>query len=92
MDPQTGKDQLSATQNGTYWAAARLLAKVDYGKDGLEENGGKRKAASSSDDDLTILNASEKCQQKSFSTSCCPLNWAFRLINDHTQGTPIPYK
>jgi len=48
MNPKTYKDQWSATQNGTYWAAAKLLAEVKYEN---EKRGIKRKSSSSSDSD-----------------------------------------
>ena len=43
MDPKTYKNQWSATENGTYWAAARLLARVAHEKE-LDKKSGKRKA------------------------------------------------
>ena len=33
MDPGTYKSQWNATQNGTYWAAAKLLEQVAYNKE-----------------------------------------------------------
>mmetsp|Transcript_19204 Transcript_19204/g.34741 ORF Transcript_19204/g.34741 Transcript_19204/m.34741 type:complete len:170 (+) Transcript_19204:145-654(+) len=46
MDPKTYKDQWSATQNGTYWAAGKLLAQVAYEKELAKKSGsGKRKSA-----------------------------------------------
>ncbi|KAL7539286.1 hypothetical protein ACHAXR_012569 [Thalassiosira sp. AJA248-18] len=47
MDPGTYKNQWSATQNGTYWAGAKLLARVAYEKE-LAKMSGKRKSAASS--------------------------------------------
>jgi hypothetical protein len=47
MNPKTYKDPWSATQNSTYWAAARLLEKVKYEKEQskkAEKSSGKRKA------------------------------------------------
>ncbi|KAL7543797.1 hypothetical protein ACHAXR_013111 [Thalassiosira sp. AJA248-18] len=53
MNPKTYKEQWSATQNGTYWAAARLLAKVKYENEKAKKSEGtaKRKPASSSSSD-----------------------------------------
>ena len=46
MDPKTYKDQWSACQNGTYWAAARLLAEDKWTKDQEKKaSKGKKKAA-----------------------------------------------
>lgn len=49
MNPKTYKDQWSAVQNSTYWAAAKLLEKVKYEKEQAKKNSkkssGKRKAA-----------------------------------------------
>mmetsp|Transcript_13625 Transcript_13625/g.29644 ORF Transcript_13625/g.29644 Transcript_13625/m.29644 type:complete len:270 (+) Transcript_13625:368-1177(+) len=46
MDPQTYKNQWSATQNGTYWAGAKLLARVEYEKElAKKSSSGKRKSA-----------------------------------------------
>ena len=47
MDPKTYKDQWSACQNGTYWAAARLLAedKWNQDQDKKKASKGKKKAA-----------------------------------------------
>ena len=46
MDPKTYKDQWSACQNGTYWAAARLLAEDKWDKDQEKKaSKGKKKAA-----------------------------------------------
>ena len=48
MDPGTYKSQWSATQNGTYWAAAKLLAQVAYEKDLAKISSlGKRRSESS---------------------------------------------
>jgi hypothetical protein len=44
MNPETYKDQWSAVQNGTYWAAAKLLAQVKYDKELAKKVGGKRKS------------------------------------------------
>ena len=46
MDPKTYKDQWSATQNGTYWAAAKLLEAVKFEKKTAKSSGAKRKVAS----------------------------------------------
>jgi len=46
MNPKTYKDQWSAVQNGTYWAAARLLAEAKYENDKAKKSGAKRKTAS----------------------------------------------
>jgi hypothetical protein len=43
MNPATYKGQWSATQNGTYWAAARLLAKLSYEKKMQKEAESKNK-------------------------------------------------
>jgi len=43
MNPKTYKDQWSATQNGTYWAAARLLEQVKYSKEQETKAAKKRK-------------------------------------------------
>jgi len=43
MNPKTYKDQWSATNNGTYWAAARLLAEVKYNEE-LAKKQTKRKS------------------------------------------------
>lgn len=49
MDPKTYKDQWSACQNGTYWAAAKLLEQAKYdtqqSKKKEKTAAGKRKAA-----------------------------------------------
>jgi hypothetical protein len=51
MDPKTYKNQWSAVNNGTYWAAARLLAEDKWEKQQAKKKGGgggaakKRKAA-----------------------------------------------
>mmetsp|Transcript_18260 Transcript_18260/g.52231 ORF Transcript_18260/g.52231 Transcript_18260/m.52231 type:complete len:309 (-) Transcript_18260:120-1046(-) len=47
MDPKTYKDQWSACQNGTYWAAARLLAEDKWNKEQEKKKAskGKKKAA-----------------------------------------------
>lgn len=46
MDPGTYKNQWSATQNGTYWAGAKLLAQVAYDKELAKKmNKGKRKSS-----------------------------------------------
>jgi hypothetical protein len=42
MHPKTYKDQWSAVQNGTYWAAAHFLAKKKH----ESKSGGKRHKAS----------------------------------------------
>mmetsp|Transcript_5619 Transcript_5619/g.9503 ORF Transcript_5619/g.9503 Transcript_5619/m.9503 type:complete len:536 (+) Transcript_5619:75-1682(+) len=50
MDPKTYKDQWSALQNGTYWAAAKLLEEVKYVEEKAKKSSGgsaKRKASSS---------------------------------------------
>ena len=45
MDPGTYKNQWSACQNGTYWAAAKLLAEVAFDKELAKKIGkGKRKS------------------------------------------------
>mmetsp|Transcript_17031 Transcript_17031/g.22058 ORF Transcript_17031/g.22058 Transcript_17031/m.22058 type:complete len:217 (-) Transcript_17031:262-912(-) len=46
MDPKTYKNQWSATSNGTYWAAAKLLAQRAHEKE-LDKlrGGGKRKSS-----------------------------------------------
>ncbi|KAL3763777.1 hypothetical protein ACHAW5_000350 [Stephanodiscus triporus] len=44
MDPATYKNQWSATANGTYWAAAKLLARLAHEKE-LAKMTGKRKIA-----------------------------------------------
>ena len=44
MDPATYKNQWSATANGTYWAAAKLLARLAHEKE-LAKMTGKRKVA-----------------------------------------------
>lgn len=46
MDPSTYRNQWNAIQNGTYWAAAKLLAKVAYEKElakATSGSGSKRK-------------------------------------------------
>jgi len=49
MNPKTYKDQWSATQNGTYWAAARLLEEVKYEKEKSKKSGIKRKASTNNE-------------------------------------------
>jgi hypothetical protein len=47
MDPKTYKNTWSATSNGTYWAGARLLARLDYEKEVAKKAAkltGKRKS------------------------------------------------
>lgn len=44
MNPKTYKNQWSATDNGTYWAAARLLAQANYEKKQANKTGKKRAA------------------------------------------------
>lgn len=48
MNPKTYKNQWSAVENGTYWAAARLL-EAERNKPKDKAAGGKRKANSSSE-------------------------------------------
>ena len=43
MDPKTYKGKWSGTQNGTYWAGAKLLAEVKYNADKAKKSSGKRK-------------------------------------------------
>mmetsp|Transcript_31399 Transcript_31399/g.54610 ORF Transcript_31399/g.54610 Transcript_31399/m.54610 type:complete len:171 (+) Transcript_31399:419-931(+) len=51
MDPKTYKDQWSATQNGTSWAAGKLLGQVAYEKELVKKSGsGKRKSAAAGTD------------------------------------------
>ena len=49
MDPKTYKGKWSGTQNGTYWAGAKLLAEVKYNADKAKKSGGKRKSGGGSD-------------------------------------------
>ena len=49
VNPKTYKGQWSATQNGTYWAAARLLAEVKYEEDKAKKSGAKRKTGGGAD-------------------------------------------
>ena len=53
MNPKTYKDPWSACQNGTYWAAARFLARLEQGnkKINKKNNNNKRKAASAVEND-----------------------------------------
>jgi transposase InsO family protein len=46
MDPGTYKNQWSATGNGTYWAAAKLLAKLAH-EQKIAKTTGKRKTVES---------------------------------------------
>ena len=47
MNPKTYKDQWSACQNGTYWAAARLLERVKYEAKLAKATSKKRKTSDS---------------------------------------------
>ncbi len=54
MNPKTYKDQWSATSNGTYWAGAKLLARLEHEKEIAKETakklaGGKRKSGDAAD-------------------------------------------
>ncbi|KAL7534254.1 hypothetical protein ACHAXR_005762 [Thalassiosira sp. AJA248-18] len=52
MNPKTYKNPWSAVDNGTYWAAARLLEEVKYENAKAKKSGGaKRKTASSSSEE-----------------------------------------
>ena len=44
MDPKTYKGKWSGTQNGTFWAGAKLLAEVKYNAEKAKKSGGKRKS------------------------------------------------
>ena len=63
MNPKTYKDQWSATQNGTYWAAARLLEEVKHKEAKAKKAGGagtKRKAATGAGGDAVAATSSKK--------------------------------
>ncbi|KAL3770429.1 hypothetical protein ACHAWO_009509 [Cyclotella atomus] len=60
MNPKTYKDQWSATQNGTYWAAAKLLARAKYEKELAKMAGGKRKSVEEGGSSKRAKVASEK--------------------------------
>jgi hypothetical protein len=63
MNPKSYKDQWSATQNGTYWAAAKLLEQVKYDKERakqLAKLSGKRKS-----DDIDNITAAPAAAKKS---------------------------
>ena len=54
MNPMTYKDQWSATSNGTYWAGAKLLARLEHEKEIAKRTtkkvtGGKRKSGDAAD-------------------------------------------
>jgi hypothetical protein len=54
MNPMTYKDQWSATSNGTYWAGAKLLARLEHEKEIAKRTtkkvtGGKRKSGDVAD-------------------------------------------
>eukprot|EP00986_Skeletonema_menzelii_P003928 scaffold1277_cov137-Skeletonema_menzelii.AAC.11 len=51
MDPSTYTNQWNATTNGTYWAAAKLLAKVAYEKELAKATGGSGSKRKSTRDD-----------------------------------------
>ena len=61
MNPMTYKDQWSATSNGTYWAGAKLLARLEHEKEIAKRTtkkvtGGKRKSG----DAVDIVDSTKK--------------------------------
>jgi hypothetical protein len=60
MNPKTYKNQWSATENGTYWAAARLLEQSKYDKEQSKKAGKKRKAT----DEATTTNGATEVGMK----------------------------
>lgn len=63
MNPKTYKNPWSATENGTYWAAAKFLEKEAYYEKVEKENAKtkkKRKADTVDTDDLTVARKSSK--------------------------------
>jgi hypothetical protein len=71
MNPKTYKDQWSAVENGTYWAAARLLERVKIEKERAKKaskksgNSGKRKAS----DALGVASATASATTSTSATS-----------------------
>eukprot|EP00555_Chaetoceros_dichaeta_P008245 CAMPEP_0198274036 /NCGR_PEP_ID=MMETSP1447-20131203/58901_1 /TAXON_ID=420782 /ORGANISM="Chaetoceros dichaeta, Strain CCMP1751" /LENGTH=263 /DNA_ID=CAMNT_0043967985 /DNA_START=11 /DNA_END=799 /DNA_ORIENTATION=- len=64
MNPKTYKDQWSATQNGTYWAAARLLEQVKYSKE-QETKAAKKRKRTTNNTENTDENAGTHKKSKS---------------------------
>eukprot|EP00574_Skeletonema_japonicum_P014646 CAMPEP_0201714752 /NCGR_PEP_ID=MMETSP0593-20130828/1091_1 /ASSEMBLY_ACC=CAM_ASM_000672 /TAXON_ID=267983 /ORGANISM="Skeletonema japonicum, Strain CCMP2506" /LENGTH=556 /DNA_ID=CAMNT_0048204055 /DNA_START=48 /DNA_END=1718 /DNA_ORIENTATION=- len=71
MNPKTYKDQWSALQNGTYWAAAKLLEEVKYTEENAKKKsssaGGsaKRKAAATTSSSTTCAATAAPASKKS---------------------------
>jgi hypothetical protein len=72
MNPKTYKNQWSATENGTYWAAARLLARVQHEEQERKKKQGgnknKRKATTVSESTGTIEGFFEPAKKAKSST------------------------
>jgi len=63
MNPKTYKDQWSATSNRTYWAGAKLLARLEHEKEIAKRTtkkvtGGKRKLG----DAVDIIDSTKKAK------------------------------
>lgn len=70
MNPKTYKNQWSALENSTYWAAARLLEKVKFEKQQAQKtnapkSNGKRKATTDSPADLSKMTTPKKSKAAS---------------------------
>jgi len=63
MDPKTYKNTWSAASNGTYWAGAKLLARLDYEKELAKKTAkltGKRKSSTTMDEAGVVTTTSTK--------------------------------
>jgi hypothetical protein len=60
MNPKTYKDQWSAVQNGTYWAAARFLAKQNHLAKEQKKQEKKRRSAGKSNDGASAPKKAKK--------------------------------